>query len=120
MKSKVVVIGTGGTIASRYDAALGRKVAAVSGSELVAMLLPGTSGVAELEVDNFATILSFHMDAGSALWTVARRSLSLPFNLPLPAPHSARSRVTPHRLPRRYVNSSPFPPLVRGRVGTVR
>ena len=71
MKPKVVVIGTGGTIASRYDAALGRKVAAVSGSELVAML-PGASGVADLEVDNFATISSFQMDAGTAL-RLARR-----------------------------------------------
>jgi L-asparaginase len=71
MKPKVVVIGTGGTIASRYDAALGRKVAAVSGSELVAML-PGASGVADLEVDNFVTISSFQMDAGTAL-RLARR-----------------------------------------------
>src|SRR5262245_42145277 len=60
MKPKVVIIGTGGTIASRYDPALGRKVAAMSGSELLA-LLPTAGEIAELEVDNFATIASFHM-----------------------------------------------------------
>ena len=67
MKPKVVVIGTGGTIASRYDAALGRKVAAVSGNELVAMLPPGPAGWPTSRSNNFATISSFHMDAGTAL-----------------------------------------------------
>jgi L-asparaginase len=66
MKPKVVLIGTGGTIASRYDVALGRKVAGVSSSELVAML-PGVGAVADLEVDNFLTISSFQMDAGTVL-----------------------------------------------------
>jgi L-asparaginase len=71
MKPKVVLIGTGGTIASRYDVALGRKVAGVSSSELVAML-PGVGAVADLEVDNFLTISSFQMDAGTALKLVCR------------------------------------------------
>jgi len=71
MAAKVVVIGTGGTIASRYDAALGRKVAAMSGSDLLA-LLPGAAEIAELEVDNFATIASFQMDAVFGL-SLARR-----------------------------------------------
>jgi L-asparaginase len=66
MKPKVVVIGTGGTIASRYDPALGRKVAAMSGSELLA-LLPGAADIARIEVDNFATVASFHMSAGFVL-----------------------------------------------------
>ncbi len=66
MRAKVVVIGTGGTIASRYDAALGRKVTAMSGSELLA-LLPGADTIAELEVDNFASVASFQMDAAFLL-----------------------------------------------------
>jgi L-asparaginase len=71
MKPKVVVIGTGGTIASRYDAALGGKVAAMSGGELLA-LLPGAAAIADIEVDNFATVTSFHISAGFAL-SLARR-----------------------------------------------
>lgn len=71
MKPKVVIIGTGGTIASRYDAALGRKVAALSGSDLLA-LLPAAGEIAELEVDNFATVASFHMSVDFAL-SLARR-----------------------------------------------
>ena len=66
MKPKVVIIGTGGLIASRYDPALGRKVAAMSGSELLA-LLPGAADIVDIEVDNFATVASFHMSAGFAL-----------------------------------------------------
>jgi L-asparaginase len=71
MKPKVVIIGTGGTIASRFDPALGRKVAAMSGSELLA-LLPGAVEIADIEVDNFATVASFHMSATFAL-SLARR-----------------------------------------------
>jgi L-asparaginase len=65
MKPKVVVIGTGGTIASRYDPVPGRKVVADSGPELLAML-PGAGEVAEIEADNFATIASFHMHVDTA------------------------------------------------------
>jgi L-asparaginase len=71
MKPKVVVIGTGGTIASRYDAVLNRKVAVASGEELIAML-PGADGVAELEVDDFTTAHSFQMDGGAALGLAQR------------------------------------------------
>jgi L-asparaginase len=71
MKPKVVVIGTGGTIASRYDAVLNRKVAVASGEELTAML-PGADGVAELEVDDFTTAHSFQMDGGAALGLAQR------------------------------------------------
>jgi L-asparaginase len=76
MKPRVVVIGTGGTIASRYDPALGRKVAAMSGSELLA-LLPGAAEIAEIEVDNFATVASFHMSAGFALSLAQRVDATL-------------------------------------------
>lgn len=76
MQAKVVVIGTGGTIASRYDAALGRKVAAMSGSDLVA-LLPAAVAIAELEVDNFATVASFQMDAAFLLSLAQRINATL-------------------------------------------
>jgi L-asparaginase len=76
MKPKVVVIGTGGTIASRYDPALGRKVAAMSGSELLA-LLPGAADIAQIEVDNFATVASFHMSAGFGLSLAQRVAATL-------------------------------------------
>jgi L-asparaginase len=76
MKPKVVIIGTGGTIASRYDAALGRKVAAMSGSELLA-LLPGAAEIADIEVDNFATVASFHMSASFALSLAQRIDATL-------------------------------------------
>ena len=76
MKPKVVIIGTGGTIASRYDPALGRKVAAMSGSELLA-LLPGAAEIADIEVDNFATVASFHMSASFALSLAQRIEATL-------------------------------------------
>lgn len=58
MKPKVVLIATGGTIASRYDPALGRAVASQKAEDLLAML-PGIGAVAELEIDDFATVPSF-------------------------------------------------------------
>jgi len=76
MKTKVVVIGTGGTIASRYDAALGRKVAAMSGSELLD-LLPAAAEIADIEVDNFATVASFHMSAAFVLSLAQRVDAAL-------------------------------------------
>lgn len=71
MRAKVVVIGTGGTIASRYDASLGRKVTAMSGSDLLA-LLPDADALAELEIDNFASVASFQMDAAFLLRLIRR------------------------------------------------
>jgi L-asparaginase len=62
MKHKVVLISTGGTIASRYDSAQGRVVASQSGDDLIAML-PGADALAMLEVDSYATIPSFDMSA---------------------------------------------------------
>jgi L-asparaginase len=76
MKPKVVLIGTGGTIASRYDAAQGRVVASASADDLVAML-PGAASVAELEVDDFATVHSFGMTLGFALDLTRRINATL-------------------------------------------
>ncbi len=59
-KPKVVLLATGGTIASRYDPALGRTVASQRAEDLLA-LLPQVSSVAELELIDFATIASFDM-----------------------------------------------------------
>ena len=60
MPATVVLIGTGGTIASRYDAKLGRKVASQRGEDLLAQV-PQLAEVAALEVDDFATVSSFDM-----------------------------------------------------------
>lgn len=58
MKPKVVVIGTGGTIASRYDPAQGRVVFTQRAEDLIAML-PEITDVADVEVENLATVPSF-------------------------------------------------------------
>ena len=60
MKPRVVLLATGGTIASRYDPALGRTVASQRAEDLLEML-PQVGSVAQIEVDNFATIPSFDM-----------------------------------------------------------
>jgi L-asparaginase len=70
-KPKVVLLATGGTIASRYDPALGRTVASQRAEDLLA-LLPQVSSVAELEVVDFATIASFDMTVQFA-FGMARR-----------------------------------------------
>jgi L-asparaginase len=71
MKPKIVLLATGGTIASRYDPALGRTVASQRAEDLLAML-PQVADVAELEVENFATIPSFDMSVQFA-FGMARR-----------------------------------------------
>jgi L-asparaginase len=60
VKPKVVLLATGGTIASRYDPALGRTVASQRAEDLLEML-PQVGNVAQIEVENFATIPSFDM-----------------------------------------------------------
>jgi L-asparaginase len=62
MLPKVVLIGTGGTIASRYDEALGRTVASQRAEDLLAQV-PQLAEVAALEVDDFATVSSFDLSA---------------------------------------------------------
>ncbi|MFQ5971212.1 MAG: asparaginase [Alphaproteobacteria bacterium] len=71
MKPRVVLIGTGGTIASRYDEKLGRAVPSESAEDLVAML-PQLRDMAELELDNFASVPSFDMSPGFALELAGR------------------------------------------------
>ena len=61
-RPKIILLATGGTIASRYDAALGRTVASQRADDLLKML-PGAADVADLEIDDFATIPSFDMTA---------------------------------------------------------
>ncbi len=56
----VVLLATGGTIASRYDPALGRTVASQRAEDLLAMLRQ-VRDIAEIEVVDFATIPSFDM-----------------------------------------------------------
>lgn len=71
MKPKVVLLATGGTIASRYDPSLGRTVASQRAEDLLRML-PQLSEVTELEVENYATIPSFDMSIAFA-FGLARR-----------------------------------------------
>jgi L-asparaginase len=71
MKPRVVLLATGGTIASRYDPALGRTVASQRAEDLLEML-PQVGDVATIEVDNFATIPSFDMSVQFA-FGLARR-----------------------------------------------
>jgi L-asparaginase len=60
VKRKVVLLATGGTIASRYDPALGRTVASQRAEDLLAML-PESARAVDLEVVDHATIPSFDM-----------------------------------------------------------
>lgn len=55
---RIVLISTGGTIASRYDAALGRVVAVTRGEDLITAL-GAAADLPPLQIDNFATIASF-------------------------------------------------------------
>jgi L-asparaginase len=71
VRPRVVLLATGGTIASRYDPALGRTVASQRAEDLLRML-PQVEKVAELEVENFATIPSFDMSVAFA-FDLARR-----------------------------------------------
>lgn len=57
---KVVMLATGGTIASRYDPTLGRKVASQRAEDLLAMI-PGVEKIAHLEFVDHATMPSFDM-----------------------------------------------------------
>jgi L-asparaginase len=65
MQPKVVLISTGGTIASRFDAELGRTVASARGEDLLAQA-PQLAGIAALEIDDFATIPSFDLSVEDA------------------------------------------------------
>ena len=60
MKPKVILLATGGTIASRFDPALKRTVASARAEDLL-HALPQVNEVAQLEIENFATMPSFDM-----------------------------------------------------------
>jgi L-asparaginase len=74
-KPRVVVMATGGTIASRYDPALGRTVASQRAEDLL-RLLPTAAEVADIELDNFATVPSFDMSVPFA-FSMAMRANAL-------------------------------------------
>jgi L-asparaginase len=71
MAAKVVLISTGGTIASRFDPQSGRTVASARGEDLLARV-PELASVCDLEIDDFATVSSFDMSVGLA-FGLARR-----------------------------------------------
>lgn len=79
MKPKVVLLATGGTIASRYDPKLGSKVASQRADALLGML-PRGADFAEIEVRDLATIPSYEMDLQFAfeLATRVREALARP------------------------------------------
>jgi L-asparaginase len=69
--AKIVLIGTGGTIASRHDPKLGRTVASQRAEDLLAQV-PELAEVAPIEVDDFATVPSFDMPVELAHRLAAR------------------------------------------------
>jgi L-asparaginase len=72
---KVVVLATGGTIASTYDPATGALRAALSGEEIV-QSVPGLGDIARVEVEQIANVGS--KDMTPAIWvTLARRANEL-------------------------------------------
>jgi L-asparaginase len=71
VKPKVVLLATGGTIASRYDPALGRTVASAQAEDLL-RALPQVGEVAQIEIENFATMPSFDMTVQFAFGLATR------------------------------------------------
>jgi L-asparaginase len=71
MKPKVVLLATGGTIASRYDPALQRTVASQRAEDLLEAL-PQVASVVDIEIENFATIPSFDMSVQFAFGLASR------------------------------------------------
>src|SRR2546422_5193820 len=71
-KPAVVIITTGGTIASRLDPATGGVVPAVSGEELV-RAVPGLAEVANVEVRPFGNVLGPALTPED-LFTIARQA----------------------------------------------
>src|SRR3954463_5114881 len=71
MKPNIVLLATGGTIASRHDAKLGSTVASQRAEDLLKML-PQAADFAELQVHDLATIPSYEMDLAFA-FNLAKR-----------------------------------------------
>ena len=63
MAARVVLISTGGTIASRFDPRSGRTLASQRGADVLAQV-PQLKGQGKLEVDDFATVSSFDISVG--------------------------------------------------------
>lgn len=76
-KPKIAVVGTGGTIASRYDPGLGGHVSAASASDLVSAV-PALADVADIVVVEHSNINSALMDTATAfaLRDTLRRTLA--------------------------------------------
>ncbi len=72
---RVVVLATGGTIASQYDPDVGALRPALTGEEIVAAV-PGLEGIARVSVEQIANVGS--KDMTPAIWrTLARRANTL-------------------------------------------
>lgn len=68
---KVILVSTGGTIASRMDVAHGHVVASASGNELMGLLHDPLTGIT-VDIDEFCNIGSFNLDLERA-FDLARR-----------------------------------------------
>jgi L-asparaginase len=75
MRSHVVVVSTGGTIAMRYDPEKKGDVPALGGADLVAAV-PGLRDLGEVEVVEFGNIPSFHMTP-EIMWRLSREMESI-------------------------------------------
>lgn len=71
MGPSVVVVSTGGTIASRFDPLQGKVVAARSGEDLLEMV-PRAKDIAGIEVENFCNIGSYQLSLDIAFRLVRR------------------------------------------------
>jgi L-asparaginase len=71
MSPGVVVVSTGGTIASRFDPLQGKVVAARSGEDLLEMV-PRAKDIADIEVENFCNIGSYQLLPDIAFGLVRR------------------------------------------------
>lgn len=71
MKPRIVLLATGGTIASRYDPNQGSAVVSRGAGDLLAML-PEVAEIAEIEVQDFASMPSYEMSVQFAFGLAGR------------------------------------------------
>ena len=69
----VVILSTGGTIASKTDPVKGGYVGALSGEDLVAAV-PGIKKVAQIQVEQISNISSSDMTLARPPWTALQRA----------------------------------------------
>ncbi len=67
----IVIVFTGGTISMRRDPATGGAVPTMGGSQLLG-LVPGIDGIAEVEIDEWATVPAGHLTVAQ-LWALRAR-----------------------------------------------